>query len=177
MGRALYFNNGAWRRARALWVNDGIAWRKAKTVYVHDGAAWRASSASQPVNFSGQAVNYITGMSGAAECICSFEAGGLVTFTGSQSSAAVPWYDAPEAGIGAAYWIRATTVSGQAPNEGDAMGAWLQLTNGRWWGYITQTTGAFVQRAGSVRFDISSDAAGSTIVCSGVITFSATREA
>lgn len=178
MGRALHFNDGAaWRRARALWIHDGAAWRKARAVYVHDGAAWRQSAASQPVNFGGRAADYFVGMIGSSACSCSIDGDGNVSFSGSDSGPNTVWYDAPVSGIGAQHWIRATLVSGQSPNSGAALNAWLSLSGGQWWGYSTSQQGAAVGRSGTIRFDISSDAAGSAIVCSGTVDFSAFREA
>jgi len=178
MARALHFNDGAaWRRARALWVNDGSAWRKARAVYFHDGTAWRQSAASQPVNFAGRAADYFIGMTGSSACSCSVDSDGAVTFSGSDSGPSTVWYDAPVSGIGAEHWVRATVVSGQSPNSGSGVNAWLPLSNSKWWGYSTTTTGATASRTGTIRFDISSDAAGSVIVCSGTVDFSAFREA
>jgi len=178
MGRALHFNDGAaWRRARALWVHDGAAWRKARAVYVHDGTGWRQSAASQPTNFSGRAADYFIGMIGASACSCSIDSDGYVSFSGNESGPNTVWYDAPVSGIGAEHWVRATVVSGQSPNNGSAMNTWLPLGGVQGWGYATSQQGATAGRSGTLRFDISSDAVGNNIVCSGTVEFSAFREA
>lgn len=180
MARAFYMNDGAaWRQARSLWVHDGTAWRKARAVYVHDGTAWRQSAASQPVNFGGSVEAYRVSASGAAAVSVAFQADGSIALTRTesvQSTTYASWYDANEAGIGAGYWIRATLQSGSAPSSGLVLGTWYQLSAERSWTYTTTTTGAINTRAGRLLFEISSDSAGSAIVCSGSYDISATRE-
>lgn len=98
-------------------------------------------------------------------------AGSAPTVLGSSIGAA--YYRPTTGGIGASYWIRATTVSGSAPNSG-TMNTWTQLSSNQTWVYgpAVSTGSSFV---GTVLFEIASDSLGTTIVTSGQYSFNLTQ--
>jgi len=61
-------------------------------------------------------------------------------------------------------YVRATNVSGQTLNLGDAAGSWHSLATERSFGITYTSTGGFDQVVGIVKFELATDSGGSNIV-------------
>ena len=86
------------------------------------------------------------------------------------------WFAPTTPSIGATHWIRATLLSGATPSTGPALGTWVPLSAVQTWGYNSGTGGAGSNRVGQLTVHIATDAAGTNIVSTGTLYFSAERE-
>lgn len=95
--------------------------------------------------------------------------GGLVAFPEG-------WFTPPTTGIGAAHWIRAKLVSGEAPTLG-ALNTWQQISSNRLYGLSETASSGLPQTASCLlSIEIATDSSGSDVVSTGFISLTATKE-
>lgn len=92
---------------------------------------------------------------------------GTSTLTGNISDP--NWFDPTTVGVGSNYWVRATLLAGNIPNGGDLLNTWLSLSIAREWTWQTTGTDTIRNYTGSVTVEFSTDAGGSVIVGSNVL--------
>lgn len=180
-----YKDGGTWRRAKELHYRDGGTWRKLKEAWYRDGGTWRKIfSGASPVSLFGGnlvaagfpyvgavTITLTAGTDGTFSATATVDA--AISFT--NDAAGDLWFAPAEAGIGTAYWVRATLTSGSAPSSGTT-GAWQQLSTARAWAYNSGTGGPSSSRSGTLLLEISSDSGGASIVASGSYYIEASRE-
>lgn len=163
-----WINDGTPRKARELYFNDGTL-RKIKEAWFNDGTAVRKVYTSSPIVDPFNPWTLYDRGNGNATAQIRLYANGAVDGYLLNNNPAYSTFGSPrwrEAGTPevARYYVKATLVSGTAPVSG-IMNQWWDL----WWPQATdadflvwsQEVGNRTTRAGTIRFDISTDTSAS----------------
>lgn len=115
--------DGAWHKAKELWVNKAGTWHKARELWVKKDGAWQ-------LLFSGGG-----SLTGAFMSYTAIASSGSITWQTDGGAlgggiAINPWLSPTGAGFGSAYHIRFTKAAGGATSAG-GFGVWLPMSIGR----------------------------------------------
>lgn len=124
------------------------------------------------VQLPGGSVQDLTASPGTATATLTFESDGEISWSGfTVPSPLLDWWtQAPTAGIGSSYEVRATLSSGVAPSLG-TLGTWLTLSSNRFWENVQSSIGA---RSSTLLIEIRPT--GGAVAASGSYTITATVE-
>lgn len=177
MAQCWYNDAGTWRQAKELWYNDAGTWRQAKECWYNDAGTWRKtfSGFSTPSGINRVSSGGAVGTSYAPRI--SFENDGTATFKNSVGTgtnvAGANWGTPTTTGVGSLYWVKFTNVAGTGTYNGATPGVWTSIATVVTLGINTAAAGNVQQRSGT--FQISTDAAGVTIVATGSYSFISDR--
>lgn len=169
---------GSWTPITNCHVKQGGSWSEVQKVYIKDAGSWKEVWANFVVTVSGGTVAPVTGFGGPQTCGVEVRSDGTIwdnrNDVHTQLSSSTDWI-IPNSASAGSFWVRFTTVSGDATNgtdHGTALNSWTALssTQSR---FMIDTVSGGIGLTGVLRVEISSDSSGSPLLDSGDYTLTA----
>jgi hypothetical protein len=172
--------SGSWSPIANCYIKMSGSWTQVKKVYVKISGTWQqvwanfvvslSGTSGSPHNVDHSAIDPLNSVAG----IRILRNGGLQKYTIAQTWATIgnTWGIPIQFDIGDNYWVRATKISGDTPNnENDGFGSWLNITATKGWSHIQTVIGS--RGPTVIKIEIATDSGGSNIVATGYYEFTA----
>lgn len=149
-------------------INVASTWKTPDSVHINVGGVWKEVWTSTVYDLSGMTGSYYTDEGGVTQTysvVVYFRTDATIdvvrNVTGSNND--IETYVVPTS-ESANLYVRATNVSGQVLNVGDAAGSWHSLATQRSFGISYTSSGGFDQVSGVKKFELATDSGGTNIV-------------